>query len=183
MITRRRFIKLSGVLSGLLALGAKPIHAIKAKLPSRAPLADNWSFSMQVDKLMAAGNPPPDVLVVSPDMAWRLMNDSGFVSTFNLGRDVEILEGMIGLWRGAPVILNQDLETTTLEEVFIEYAAQTGKTSLSEAEKQQAFLNAVLDGKQIEPFCFYNDIIMDDMNSAIAGAMQTCLTRAVNSQT
>ena len=101
------------------------------------------------------------------------------------------------------------VETTTLAEVYAEYAAQVGCETLSEAEKRQAYLNAVLDGKRVEPFASINDaveaqrlviekpfqeflsltqeqrddIIMDDMNSAIASAIRECLTRAVNSQT
>lgn len=41
-----------------------------------------------------------------------------------------------------------------LSEVFEQYAARIGKDELTRAEKQQAYLNAILEGKKIESFVF-----------------------------
>ena len=43
---------------------------------------------------------------------------------------------------------------TSIVDVWQEYADALGKSldTLTEAEKKQAFLNAILDGQRIEPF-------------------------------
>lgn len=47
---------------------------------------------------------------------------------------------------------------TTFAEMEAAYAESVGKDVLTDAEKRQAFLNAVLDGQRIEPFATLNDI-------------------------
>ena len=48
-------------------------------------------------------------------------------------------------------------ETTTLIEVYKEYAVQIGKEvdGLSEDERRQAYLNAILADRRVEPFATY----------------------------
>lgn len=50
-------------------------------------------------------------------------------------------------------------KSATLEEVYLDYAAalNRGVRTLTDAEKRQAFLNAVLAGQRVEPFATWND--------------------------
>jgi len=51
-------------------------------------------------------------------------------------------------------------DRTTYQEVLSEYAEACGKRvdGLTEAEKRQAFLNAIISGVQVEPFASWNDL-------------------------
>jgi len=50
-------------------------------------------------------------------------------------------------------------DSVTLEEVYQGYAdaLNRGVRTLTDAEKRQAFLNAVLAGRRVEPFATWND--------------------------
>lgn len=43
-------------------------------------------------------------------------------------------------------------ESVTLAKVYADYAKAVGHEPLTDKEKQQAYLNAILEGKQVEPF-------------------------------
>ena len=47
----------------------------------------------------------------------------------------------------------------SLDDIYTEYAAALGRgvDSLSDAEKKQAFLNAILAGHRVEPFATWCD--------------------------
>lgn len=45
--------------------------------------------------------------------------------------------------------------TIGIEQVLQDYAVTIGHDQLSDTEKQQAVLNAILDGKRVEPFATY----------------------------
>lgn len=50
---------------------------------------------------------------------------------------------------------------TTSADIYAVYAESIGKDvdSLTDTEKRQAFLDAVLDGQRIEPFATFNDTL------------------------
>ena len=48
-------------------------------------------------------------------------------------------------------------DVTTLTEVYAEYAKKVGHEPLTDEEKRQAFLDAVLAGKAIWPFVCFGD--------------------------
>ena len=50
-------------------------------------------------------------------------------------------------------------ESITLTEVYADYAKKAGHEPLTYKEKQQAFLDAVLAGKLIEPFAIFSQPI------------------------
>jgi hypothetical protein len=50
-------------------------------------------------------------------------------------------------------------KSTTLAEIYTEYAKVIGRESLTDVEKQQAFFNAVVEGKRVEPFATYTSLI------------------------
>jgi len=43
--------------------------------------------------------------------------------------------------------------------VWAEYAKAIGRESLTVVEKQQAFFDAIVEGKRVEPFATYTDLI------------------------
>lgn len=65
-----------------------------------------------------------------------------------------------------------DGDGVTLEEVYQSYAGALNRDArtLTDAEKQQAFLNAVLAGQRVEPFATWNDIGDAVLNALAPGA-------------
>ena len=63
-------------------------------------------------------------------------------------------------------------ETVAYTDVMQAYAdaLDRGVETLTEAEKRQAFLNAALSGKRVEPFATWCDVGDDILNSASPGA-------------
>ena len=47
----------------------------------------------------------------------------------------------------------------TLAEIHADYAKRLGHESLTDSEKKQAFLNAVIEGKRVEPFATFTDLM------------------------
>ena len=50
--------------------------------------------------------------------------------------------------------MSQDSASVSIRQVWADYAKAVGHV-LSDAEKQQAFMNAILDGKRVEPFATF----------------------------
>jgi hypothetical protein len=50
-------------------------------------------------------------------------------------------------------------ESISITEVYKQYAREVGDEPLTDAEKKQAFMDAVLDGKNVSPFHEYTELM------------------------